>query len=172
MCRLEQNIYGKINHFSLLRISIVCANYLSPLCSDCSVCGKGYTPSHGFVCSKCPDNATGGIVLIAIMAIMLLLAFAAFFSYVFSEEMEDAGQGLVARVTHFIPLQSIKIIIVMWQILTRVNRREHSCLDQDGLSNLVPAMLEDGVRTPQNKSKGFVKPKDVSYKIYLPNESS
>lgn len=110
-------------------LSVVCTNYLSLLCPDCSVCSKGYTPSLGFVCNKCPENANGGTAIIAVMATIVLLAFAAFFSYLFSEEMEGVDQGIAACVTRFIPLQSIKIIIVMWQILTRVSRREHTSLD-------------------------------------------
>ena len=56
------------------------------------------------------------------MAAVFLLAFVAFLSYMLSGEMEGVDQGIVARVTRFIPLQSVKIVIVVWQILTQVSR--------------------------------------------------
>ena len=48
------------------------------------------------------------------------MAVIAFFSYMLSGKSEDADKGIVVRVTRFIPLQSVKIVIVVWQILTQV----------------------------------------------------
>ena len=56
------------------------------------------------------------------MAVVFFLASIAFLSYMLSGEIEGTDQGIVARVTRFIPLQSVKIVIVVWQILTQVSR--------------------------------------------------
>ena len=55
------------------------------------------------------------------MGILLLFAIVAFLPYMLSGEMEGADKSIVARVTRFIPLQSVKIVIVVWQILTQVS---------------------------------------------------
>ena len=56
------------------------------------------------------------------MAVVFLLAFVAFLSYMLSGETRGTDQSIVARVTRFIPLHSVKIVIVVWQILTQVRR--------------------------------------------------
>ena len=86
------------------------------------MCSKTYAASLGFSCNKCSDNAAGGIALAVAMAAVFLLAFVAFLSYMLSGEMEGVDQGIAARVTRFIPVQSVKIVIVVWQILTQVSR--------------------------------------------------
>ena len=86
------------------------------------MCSKTYAASLGFACNKCSDNAAGGIALAVAMAVVFLLASVAFLSYMLSGEMEGVNQGIVARVMRFIPLQSVKIVIVIWQILTQVSR--------------------------------------------------
>ena len=96
-------------------------SHTSP-CPDCSVCSKRFTASLGFACNKCSDNAAGGIALAVAMVVVFLLASVAFLSYMLSGEMEGVNQGIAARVTRFIPLQSVKIVIVVWQILTQVSR--------------------------------------------------
>ena len=62
------------------------------------------------------------------MAIVFLLACAAFLSYMISGKMENTDHGIVARVSRFIPLQSVKIVIVVWQILTQVNNGVIRCM--------------------------------------------
>lgn len=46
--------------------------------------------------------------------------FAAFLAYMLSGQELDADQGIVARFSRYIPLPSLKIVIVVWQILTQV----------------------------------------------------
>ena len=89
---------------------------------DCSVCSKRYSGNLGFACNKCSDNAAGVIALAVTMIIVFLLAFVAFLSYMLSGETRGADQSIVARVTRFIPLHSVKIVIVVWQILTQVRQ--------------------------------------------------
>ena len=87
--------------------------------TDCAICSKGYTAQIGLKCSKC-SGSTGGIVLAAVLAVAALLVAAVVVSYVTSGERRVKGQGMVERVGRYVPLQSLKIVIVAWQILTQV----------------------------------------------------
>ncbi len=62
-----------------------------------------------------------GIVLAAVLAVLALVAAAGVISYVMAGETGMAGRGVVERLRRYIPLQSVKIIVVAWQILTQVN---------------------------------------------------
>lgn len=83
----------------------------------------GYTTQLGYTCSKCSGSA-GGIVLAAVLGVAALCAAVAVVSYVMSGKAGGRGQGVVERVGRYIPIQSVKIVIVAWQILTQVRRRE------------------------------------------------
>lgn len=98
---------------------------LHPFYPDCSVCSEGYTASLGFVCTKCSDNITGDIALATVGAIVFLFVVVSFISYLLSAESEDDDRGILARVTRFVPLSSVKIVIVVWQIITQVSSREY-----------------------------------------------
>ena len=94
-------------------------------CTDCSVCSYGYVPSLCFACNKCSENTIG----IAIAAIMLLLTIPVIgFVLVFllSDELpgykNTSNSWLVT--TWKRPLQSAKIVIVAWQILTQVGESD------------------------------------------------
>lgn len=111
-----------------------------PLRAGCSICSKDYASSLGFTRNTFSDN-TGGVVLLVVTALLAMVAFTAFLSYMMSVEMQGAGRGIVARTTRYIPLLSLKVVIVGWQILTQVGpeKRErfafpgfqaHSCADE------------------------------------------
>ena len=62
----------------------------------------------------------------AALGIGTLLVAVAVVSYLMSGETGlGAGQGVVERVTRYVPLQSAKIVIVSWQILTQVSGIVH-----------------------------------------------
>eukprot|EP00903_Cladosiphon_okamuranus_P017270 g15914.t1 len=84
----------------------------------CAVCSDGYTAQLGFTCSTCLGSASG-IVLASVVLAVVLLAAVAVASYVISAEGAGKRRGLVERVARYIPLQSLKIIIVSWQLLTQ-----------------------------------------------------
>ncbi|CAM9233132.1 unnamed protein product [Scytosiphon promiscuus] len=90
----------------------------------CAVCSDGYTPQLGVTCSKCADEA-GGIVLVATVFLVALVVAATVVSYVLSGDGGGRMSGVVTRVAHFIPLQSVKIVIVVWQILTQFTSVAH-----------------------------------------------
>ncbi|CBN75178.1 polymorphic Outer membrane protein G/I family [Ectocarpus siliculosus] len=84
----------------------------------CAVCSEGYSAQLGFTCRTCSDSA-GGIALAAALAVVGLVALVAVVSYVTSGEEDGKGRGIVERVGRYIPLQSVKIVVVAWQIMTQ-----------------------------------------------------
>ena len=94
-----------------------------PFGTDCSVCSDGYSEKLGFTCSKCSKDSAVGIVVAAILSIAALFAAVCVVWYLISGEAGlSAGQGVIGFLTRYIPLQSVKIVIVAWQILTQVSR--------------------------------------------------
>ena len=88
--------------------------------TDCAICSEGYTAQPGFVCNEC-SSSTAGVVLAVVLAVVALIVAVAVVSYATTGEGKGKGRGLVARVARYIPLQSVKIVIVAWQILTQVS---------------------------------------------------
>eukprot|EP00903_Cladosiphon_okamuranus_P006392 g6257.t1 len=85
----------------------------------CSVCSDGYSAQLGFTCSKC-SNSGGGIAAIAAFSVMTVVVGAAAILYVTSVEVGcRRRRGSIGRLFRNIPLQSVKIVIVVWQILTQ-----------------------------------------------------
>lgn len=92
------------------------------LCADCSLCEDGYTSGVGFSCIKCtPSNKKLSIALVATLAVILVVACVAIVLHLLSGEMTGTGRGCIDRMARRIPLQSVKVIIVAWQILTQVS---------------------------------------------------
>ena len=54
------------------------------------------------------------------MGVMAIAVGFAMVSYLVSADVGGAGRGIVDRVTRRIPMQSVKIVVVAWQILTQV----------------------------------------------------
>eukprot|EP00752_Nemacystus_decipiens_P007555 g6749.t1 len=84
----------------------------------CAVCSEGYLAQFGFVCGKC-SNSAAGVVLAVVLAVVAFFAVVAVVSYATTGEGNGKGRGLVERVARYVPLQSVKIVIVAWQILTQ-----------------------------------------------------
>ena len=59
-------------------------------------------------------------MLAGVVAVVALFVVIAVVSYATTGEGNGKGRGLVERVARYIPLQSVKIVIVAWQILTQV----------------------------------------------------
>lgn len=86
---------------------------------DCSICSDGYTEGIGFTCDKC-FNRSGGIVLAVVMFGAAVFAITLLARYLVSEEFDHSRMGFLKSLLRYIPLQSVKIAIVSWQILTQV----------------------------------------------------
>ena len=52
---------------------------------------------------------------------MVLIVTAAVFSYLVSGKTGGMRRGVIERLGRYIPLQSVKILVVAWQILTQVS---------------------------------------------------
>lgn len=100
----------------------------STFCEDgyegayCSVCAKGYSRSIGFACTKCTSRNRN--VTIALGAALIVLVAALFGDFVVSlvRDTEAKLLGCLCggrAVCRGIPFQAIKIIVVVWQILTQ-----------------------------------------------------
>ena len=89
------------------------------LIADCSVCSKNYVSSLRFTCGECFDRTT--VIVTATLLLGLALGVViAIISYLVSAEVADARRGIIDYMMQRIPLQSLKIIIILWQILTQV----------------------------------------------------
>ncbi|CAM9650623.1 unnamed protein product [Scytosiphon promiscuus] len=84
----------------------------------CAVCNSGYCPQLGFSCATCSDSV-GGVVFAAVVVALVLLVAVAVVSYLMPGDGGGPKLGLVARIARHVPLQSVKIVIVSWQILTQ-----------------------------------------------------
>ena len=62
-----------------------------------------------------------------VLIVFILTGAAAIASYTMSGQLEGGGCGTIARVTRFIPLQAVKIIIVALQIVTQVRAVSIRC---------------------------------------------
>ena len=73
-----------------------------------------------FTCTKCTDSGAS-IAIISVVIVLGLGAIIVLYMHLVSGEMSGAREGIVQRVTKRLPVQSIKIIVVIWQILTQVS---------------------------------------------------
>lgn len=112
---------------------LCCCRLLPLRHPDCSICGDGYTASPGFACNTCSDGWVGVLVavVVAVVGVLLLVALLSHFL----PAKDTPGRDIVTRVLRRVPVQSLKIVIIAWQILTQV------CTCACGLKSL------DGVPT-------------------------
>lgn len=75
------------------------------------------------------------MIIVAIFGVVLL---AVVVSYLIFGERQGATRGIVSRVKRCIPLQTVKIVIVVWQILTQVRFPNYHTLDGSIYSKLLP----------------------------------
>lgn len=113
---------GDIYNHNMQRLTMLGCSGLLSSCSgssDCTICSENYTSNLGATCSPCSGNS-GGIAVMAASATICALVVASSISYLVSGE-EESDRLILCRLTRNIPLQSVKIIIVAWQILTQVS---------------------------------------------------
>lgn len=82
------------------------------------MCREGFSASLVFTCSKCVEDRSG-IAILVVVALFFLGAAVTLYMYLVSGET-GAYRGIIRRFTEGLPLQSFKIIVVVWQILTQV----------------------------------------------------
>lgn len=86
---------------------------------DCSVYSEGYAATLAFTCSQCSEGNMAGVVVVLAIAILAALAFV--WHMVAFIEQENTARSVFVRVGKVLPLQSIKIVIVAWQIVIQGN---------------------------------------------------
>ena len=94
-------------------------------CADCSVCSTSYTANLNFRCTPCTGRKWGIAIASIVGGVSLAIGIVVVL-YLSSAGMRGSRRSMVNRVARFVPFQSLKIIIVAWQIVTQVsmfNRR-------------------------------------------------
>lgn len=82
------------------------------------------------------SGSAGRIVLAAVLAVLVLGVAVSVVSYAISGNFGGRGLGLVEWVGRYIPLQSVKIIIVAWQILTQKGKVVSAAVAGSHVQNL------------------------------------
>ncbi|CAB1105335.1 unnamed protein product [Ectocarpus sp. CCAP 1310/34] len=85
----------------------------------CAVCESGYASSLAHTCTQCSSSRRNGFVVAAAIAVVAAVcAIVAICAHLISGEVSEQS-CLHRRLSAMLPLQSFKIIIVVWQILTQ-----------------------------------------------------
>lgn len=90
--------------------------------TDCAVCDTDYSPSLAHTCTECSSSRRQRLMAAtAIAAIVAVLAIVAIFQYMVSTDLQHrTTRCFHSKVLRAVPVQSLKIIVVVWQILTQV----------------------------------------------------
>ncbi|CAN0460501.1 unnamed protein product, partial [Ectocarpus sp. 12 AP-2014] len=84
----------------------------------CSICSDGYASNLGYTCSKC-FSRSGGIVFAVGMAVLAVFVAVVVIMYIMSGEAGERRIYVLERLGWYVPLQSVKIVVVSWQIVTQ-----------------------------------------------------
>ena len=84
----------------------------------CSICSEGYSEHLSFSCRECSDDNTDTIIAATILSVVGLIVVSMLAYYLTSSEL-DSNVGLSGVMKRYIPLQSLKIVVVTWQILNQ-----------------------------------------------------
>lgn len=113
--------------------------------SDCSACTGGYAAAVMYTCSDCSANR-GLVFGVVVLVIAVLLLFTVIF-YLTKKELgvganrttadRGAASGTLHRLKHLLPLHAVKIIVVVWQILTQVCTGYHGLVIEKYPRNIV-----------------------------------
>lgn len=95
-------------------------HFLVPSAADCAVCSDGYAESLSYTCSSCSNRKARVVAMVALPITALLGV--VFVGYMVSKERDAQPVGHFHRLKRLLPLQSLKIVIVVWQILTEVSQ--------------------------------------------------
>lgn len=111
--------------------------------TDCAVCLPGYTQGMGYSCLGCSEGSEATLlvvgVIVALIAGLLFVEAFNFLTFVTDGKSRPAHRNgfdkLGSKIQEAIPLQRVKIVIVMWQIITEVGTgsvAQESCLPPRG----------------------------------------
>lgn len=91
---------------------------------DCTICEQGYGRTMAFECGKCSSGE--GIAVGVIVVVAAVVAWAALVVYMISDEQDGGRVSFITRVKEKVSFQSLKIVIVVGQILTQVRSQKCS----------------------------------------------
>ncbi|CAM9358530.1 unnamed protein product [Ectocarpus sp. 13 AM-2016] len=86
----------------------------------CAVCEPDYSASLSYTCTRCSSSRRQGFVAVTVIAaLMLACVVVAIVRYLVSTQLEEERNAgcFRRRVLRYVPLQALKIIVVVWQIL-------------------------------------------------------
>lgn len=82
------------------------------------MCSKGYSKTVAFTCTECVKTG-GGVAIMVVATVFVLFVGVALCMHLMSGENDR--RGIVGWLAKRLPLQSIKIVVVVWQIVTQVS---------------------------------------------------
>eukprot|EP00903_Cladosiphon_okamuranus_P018351 g16883.t1 len=88
----------------------------------CAVCETDYSPSLSYTCTRCSSSRRQGLMAATVVAALVVACvLVATVQYLVStKQLEEGNAGCFRRkILRAIPLQGLKIIVVVWQILTQ-----------------------------------------------------
>ena len=107
------------------------------------MCESGYSPSLAHTCTRCSSSRRQGLLAATVIAALVALAVVvAIFKFLLSTKVvEEENVGWFhRRVLRAVPVQALKIVVVVWQILTQVRHngwvREKNRLQDIGCSGV------------------------------------
>ncbi|CAN0437324.1 unnamed protein product [Ectocarpus sp. 12 AP-2014] len=98
--------------------SFCASGYTGPYCA---VCETEFSTSFGHTCTRCSSSRRHGLIAVtAIAALVAVLGVVTIFNLLLSTEVEEESIGCFhRRVLRAVPVQPLKIVVVVWQILTQ-----------------------------------------------------
>ena len=115
----------------LLFCRAACARVFRDTHVDCAVCETGYSSSlTTHACTRCSSSRRKGLMTaVAVIGTLVGgLVVVLICRYVLSTELGEEKIGFFRRrVLRAVPLQALKIIVVVWQILTQVHLAWFRC---------------------------------------------
>eukprot|EP00752_Nemacystus_decipiens_P018764 g16824.t1 len=89
--------------------------------ADCAVCETDFSSSPGHSCTRCSSSRRQGLMAATVIATLVaIVAMVIIFKYMLSTEVEEGSVGCIRRkLLRAVPVQALKIVTVVWQILTQ-----------------------------------------------------
>lgn len=93
------------------------------------MCTDGYAPGLGYICNECSKSLTifYAVITVVIFIVILLagvyMVRALIFGSGATPERRSSGRMKLSDLRRLIPFQSLKVLIVTWQIIIQVSIR-------------------------------------------------
>lgn len=87
---------------------------------DCAVCRTGYASRIPYKCESCAQKDGGALIIALVVAVAVLFGMGLVW-HLLSQNHAVTDNGIISRVVRCLPLQSLKIVVVAWQIVTQAS---------------------------------------------------